>query len=239
MRRWYLAGAVMLLAFARGGMADPAPALSGEDRSALEQAVARSVESGKSQLWRGTSVRGAVSLGRLFSRETARECEGCSDPCRHIEYSVVAATYSASYQGVRCREDGGWKQTAVDQQTSFSSIPPAVQHEAATVGQTSNQTESTAPPPLAARSSRTVAEVQRVLKLLLYYRGPVNGVFGDTTQSALTEFLADERSSLQAAPGTEVLGLLHVAARRPVHGTCAKPAGVPAGGHIACTTLAD
>ena len=79
-----------------------------------------------------------------------------------------------------------------------------------------------------------VADMQTQLKILLYYKGSIDGKFGYSTKKALSEFLSDERSSYPPTPMYEVLQLLKSASTRITRTSCNSANGNQLGSNIAC-----
>jgi surface antigen len=124
---------------------------------------------------------------------------------------------------------------------------------ATVVAPTTNGAAGALPPPIPAVSPDTVAlegaaaaemrrfvmDMQTQLTSLLYYHGPIDGKFGNSTKQALSAFLADERSSYSPTPMYEVLQLLKSASARIVRTACNTVSGNQLGPDVACGTISE
>jgi hypothetical protein len=107
--------------------------LTSSGRASLESTIGNSAEvvrSGSRISWGTGDLGGTVEFGRAFSLASGEICSACSDPCRHVTYTVITARFMTFYEGTRCRQstaDGTalWIAHGDDQRTRrLASVPP-------------------------------------------------------------------------------------------------------------------
>lgn len=208
------------------------------DRNSLEAAIAdaaNTAKSGVSISWTGSGSNAAtITLEKAYSRATKELCDSCSDPCRAVNYQVTTPQAVTDFHGVRCMSVDGagsiaWKKEGAD--TVVRNL--AIARPTPKLG-----AQAIARPVSTSSNSRKLAiAVQDSLKRLMYYTGPIDGDFGAISKSALTDFLNDERSTLDPHPSQDVVTLLTAAQQRIVHTTCPRVDGVKDFHEIACATV--
>lgn len=221
-----------------GASGDP---LSGDNQQTLEQAIVNAAETARSGThvpWHGGGdIGGVITPDRAYSSQTGAVCNGCTDPCRKVKYTVVTSQAMSNFRGVRCREAtvdsgaaGTWSKPEADTQISYLPV----------VRDTLKKTRPpSAPPKITTKMKRLISDIQTTLSDLLYYRSPVDGNFGDTTQQALIEFLSDERLAVAPNPTDEVLQALKSATARIGYAKCPSAAGTQMEANIACGMVSD
>lgn len=215
----------------------------------------------------GPGYGGRIVVDKAFSQATGQVCtDTCNDPCRVVNYQVSTADALTEFRGVRCRkvdDDGSVHWTIrgtdmvvrnmnlvkqLDGGTSTDNASDAAEppQHVATRSPTPPATELQPSTPRVAAAGihrslkdrkRLATQIQQSLKRLLYYSGPIDGDFGNASQSALQAFLGDERSPLEPAPTEDVLNLLNAAEQRIGRGNCPHPDGVKASDTVACATI--
>lgn len=249
----FLCTAWLAVAFLAATAASAQNALTAEDRQSLERAISLAAEtarSGSRISWHGSGdIGGRITPSSAYSAATGELCDACTDPCRRIDYTVVTSAAFSEYRGARCRdpnhEDGEaavWSLSGSDRLVRNLPAAPVLPPPSAS-------SEVIAPPKSAppvdagilAKASRRdlVSNIQAELSKLLYYRGALDGQFGDATRRALGEFLNDERSRAIAEPNESVLQLLRAANARAIYTTCERPADTASTANMACGVVAQ